>query len=160
MEWERHFQLNGEPQTVRVRANRLLVDLLREDLGLTGTKVACGGGECGACTVLIDGKAANSCLVLAVEVDGCEIETIEGLARAGQLNLLQKAFVECGAVQCGFCTPGMIMSAEALVRENPDVSDEDIKNALAGNLCRCTGYVKIIEAVRKGAEDAKHSRHP
>lgn len=151
MEREIRFKLNGEPRTVKVPTNRLLVDLLREDLGLTGTKMSCGLGECGACTVLVDGKAVNSCLVLAVEVDGCEVETIEGLARGGQLTPLQKAFVEHGAVQCGFCTPGMIMSAEGLLREVPEPSVDDIKLAIAGNLCRCTGYVKIVEAIRSCA---------
>jgi len=141
------FTLNGESITVKVSPNRLLLDLLREDLGKMGTKFACGYGECGACAVILDGKAVNSCLMLAVEVDGCEVVTVEGLSKNGELSDLQQSFVEHGAVQCGFCTPGMLMSAEALLMDIPNPTKEDIKLAIAGNLCRCTGYVKIVEAI-------------
>ena len=147
MERQIKFTLNGESITVKVSPNRLLLDLLREDLGKMGTKFACGYGECGACTVILDGKAVNSCLMLAVEVDGCEVVTVEGLSKNGELSDLQQSFVEHGAVQCGFCTPGMLMSAEALLMDIPNPTKEDIKLAIAGNLCRCTGYVKIVEAI-------------
>jgi aerobic-type carbon monoxide dehydrogenase small subunit (CoxS/CutS family) len=152
VEREIRFTINGDTRVIRVPANRLLVDLVREDLGLTGTKMSCGLGECGSCTVLLDGRAVNSCLVLAVEVDGCEIETIEGLSRGKCLHPLQEAFVEHGAVQCGFCTPGMIMSAEALRREVSRPTEKEIKDSIAGNICRCTGYVKIVDAIRSGVE--------
>jgi carbon-monoxide dehydrogenase small subunit len=125
-----------------------LLDFIRDRLHLTGTKEGCGIGECGACTVLLDGKPVTACLVLAVEADGASIETIEGEAADGELSLLQKAFVETGAVQCGFCTPGMIMSARGLLRRNPNPTDDEIVEAMAGNLCRCTGYAAILEAVR------------
>lgn len=140
--------VNGKPVDLYVPPNRRLVDLLREDLDLTGTKEGCGEGECGACTVLVDGRPVNSCLVLAPEVDGCEIITIEGLAQNGQLHPLQEAFLEAGAVQCGFCTPGMILAAKALLDVNPNPDEEAIKTAISGNLCRCTGYAKIVAAVR------------
>lgn len=118
-------------------------------LNLTGTKEACGQGECGACTVLLDNEAVNSCLVLAEQVDGKSVTTIEGLAKDGVLDPLQQAFVDCGAIQCGFCTPGMIMSAKGLLLKNPNPTEEEIKEAVEGNICRCTGYVKIIEAVKQ-----------
>ncbi|MEA3355957.1 MAG: (2Fe-2S)-binding protein [Candidatus Bipolaricaulota bacterium] len=144
--------INGEPIQREVRVEDRLLDLLRNDLHLTGTKEGCGEGECGACTVLIDGKAVNSCLVLAPQVDGKEVLTIEGLAAGDALHPIQRAFVEKGAVQCGFCTPGFIMSTYALLRQNPSPSDEEIKSALEGNLCRCTGYTKILEAVHYAAK--------
>ena len=144
-----HFILNGKEAALTTPANRRLLDILREDFGLTGTKEGCGIGECGACTVLLDRQAVNSCLVLAGQADGSNIMTIEGLAKNGTLHPLQKNFLKYGAVQCGFCTPGMLMSAYALLDENPHPSEEDIKEAIAGNLCRCTGYKQIIEAIRE-----------
>jgi len=155
MEKSIKLKINGEPYELRVPVERLLVDLLREDLGLTGTKVSCGEGDCGACTVLVNGKPVTSCITLAVRVDGCEITTIEGLVEDGKLHPLQDAFVEQGAAQCGFCTPGMILSAKALLDKNPRPSDDEIKHALAGNLCRCTGYASIIRAVHSAAQGGK-----
>ena len=140
--------VNGEIYQLEVDHRRTLLEVLRENLGLTGTKQGCDTGECGSCTVIVDGRALLSCLTLAVSCQGKKITTIEGLSRAGELHPLQKAFMEKGAVQCGFCTPGMILSLKALLDENPRPSEEQIKEALAGNLCRCTGYVKILEAVR------------
>ena len=140
--------VNGRQHECEVDAQTRLLDLLREDLALTGTKEGCGEGECGACTVLIDGRAVNSCLVLAVQADGKTVLTIEGLADGEALHPIQQAFVETGGVQCGFCTPGFIMSTYALLQENPSPSDNEILTALEGNLCRCTGYTKIVEAVR------------
>ena len=131
-----------------------LLDLLRNVFRLTGTKEGCGEGECGACTVIVNGKTVNSCLVLAGQAEGAEIITIEGLSVDGKPGKLQQAFIEAGAVQCGFCTPGMILSAKALLDENPKPSDEDIKVALSGNLCRCTGYAKIVDAVRAAASQS------
>jgi len=146
------FTVNGRKVNREVTADSRLLDLLRDDLHLTGTKEGCGEGECGACTVLIDGKAVNSCLVLAPQADGKDILTVEGLAKGDELHPIQRAFVEKGAVQCGFCTPGFIMSTYALLKENPNPSNEEILTALEGNLCRCTGYTKIIEAVHYAAE--------
>jgi len=140
--------VNGEIYQLEVDHRRTLLEVLRENLGLTGTKQGCDTGECGSCTVIVDGRALLSCLTLAVSCQGKKITTIEGLSRAGELHPLQKAFMEKGAVQCGFCTPGMILSLKALLDENPRPSEEQIKEALAGNLCRCTGYIKILEAVR------------
>jgi len=128
-----------------------LLDFLREELSLKGTKKGCDSGQCGVCTILMDGKTIDACLVLAIQADGKEILTIEGLSPGGRLHPLQEAFVEEGAVQCGFCTPGMILSAKALLDEKKDPSEEEIREALSGNLCRCTGYVKIIKAVQKAA---------
>ena len=139
--------INGIKHNLCVSSNLTLLDLLRQKMGLTGTKKGCDMGDCGSCTVIVNGKAINSCLCLAVEVDGCEVETIEGLEREEQLHPLQKAFVEHGAVQCGFCTPGMIMASKALIEKIPNAGEELIKEAIAGNICRCTGYQKIIEAV-------------
>ena len=146
------FTVNGRKVEREVTADSRLLDLLRDDLHLTGTKEGCGEGECGACTVLIDGKAVNSCLVLAPQADGKDILTVEGLAKGDELHPIQRAFVEKGAVQCGFCTPGFIMSTYALLEENPNPSNEEILTALEGNLCRCTGYTKIIEAVHYAVE--------
>jgi len=143
--------VNGQREAACVPAGMTLLELLRERLYLTGTKEGCGIGECGACTVLLDGAAVTACLVLAVEADGCDVRTIEGEASDGRLSGLQRAFIETGAIQCGFCTPGMIMSARALLRRNPDPSDEEIIEAIAGNLCRCTGYEAIVAAVRLAA---------
>ncbi len=142
------FYLNGKEITLTTNPNRRLIDLLREDLNLTGTKEGCAIGECGACTVIINGKTANSCLVLAAQINGCRIITIEGVASNGRLHPLQEKFLKHGAVQCGFCTPGMVLSAYALLQEIPNPSDDEIKEAIAGNLCRCTGYKQIIEAVK------------
>jgi carbon-monoxide dehydrogenase small subunit len=146
------FELNGDPVTVAVRPHQRLLDVLRGPLGLTGTKEGCGEGECGACTVLVDGQAVNSCLVPAPEAAGTRVVTIEGLAgpRRG-LSTLQQAFVDAGAIQCGFCTSGMILSARALLDARPDPTDDEIREALLGNLCRCTGYVQILQAVRLAA---------
>ena len=141
------LKVNGEPREVYVEPGWTLLRVLREDLGLTGAKNGCGNGECGACTVIMDGKAVPSCLVLAVSAEGKEIETIEGLQKGGERHALQRAFIEHGAVQCGFCTPGMIMSAKALLDENPEPAEDAVREALQGNLCRCTGYKKIVEAV-------------
>jgi carbon-monoxide dehydrogenase small subunit len=139
--------LNGESVTVEVEPFELLVDVLRDRLGLTGTKIGCNEGECGACTVIMDGQAVLSCLLPAMKAHGREVVTIEGLSHDGELHPLQRAFVEKGAVQCGYCTPGMIMSAKALLDENPQPSADEIEEAIAGNLCRCTGYLQIVEAV-------------
>jgi carbon-monoxide dehydrogenase small subunit len=142
------FVLNGAHVELDISGSRRLLDVLREDLGLTGTKEGCGEGECGACSVLIDGQVVNSCLVAAGQVDGCRVVTVEGLASPdGELSPLQRAFVQRGAAQCGICTPGMLLAAHALLRDNPSPSADDVRVALAGNLCRCTGYTKIIDAV-------------
>ncbi len=146
------FQLNGQTTEIEISPDDLLADVLRDKLGLLGVKKGCGAGECGACTVIIDGKAVNSCLVAAASVTGCAVETIEGLSIGGELHPLQKTFISEGAVQCGFCTPGMIMSAKALLDKEPQPDKEQIKKALAGNICRCTGYVKIEQAIEKAAE--------
>ena len=146
--------VNGFEYDVLVKPHWTLLHVLREEIGLTGTKEGCGKGECGACTVIMDGEAVLSCLVLAVQARGKPILTIEGLAREGKLDPIQDAFVKYGAIQCGFCTPGMIMTSKAFFSKNPHPTEEEIKKALSGNLCRCTGYVKIIEAV-KNAEVAE-----
>ncbi|MGE5485906.1 MAG: (2Fe-2S)-binding protein [Ignavibacteriales bacterium] len=145
------FVLNGQRVTARVETNELLIDLIRDRFGLTGAKKGCLSGECGACTVILDGAPVNSCIIPAVRVDGRTIITIEGLAEDGVLSSLQSAFVKHGAFQCGFCAPGAIMSAKALLDRNPKPSEREIRQALAGNLCRCTGYVKIVEAVKDAA---------
>ncbi|MBW1971423.1 MAG: (2Fe-2S)-binding protein [Deltaproteobacteria bacterium] len=146
--------VNGERYDLEIKPNRTLLDLLREDLGLTGTKKGCGLGECGSCTVLLDGEPVKSCLILALQANGKEVLTIEGLGK-GKPDPLQIAFVEKGAVQCGFCTPGMIMTAKALLNKNPQPNDLEIKEAIAGNLCRCTGYNKIVEAIKSCAASTK-----
>ena len=145
------LNVNGEVYEVAIDTHRTLLEVLRENIGLTGTKEACDLGECGSCTVLMDGKPVHSCLVLAIEAQGKEILTIEGLAKEGKLHPLQQAFVDHGAIQCGFCTPGMIMSAKALLDRNPKPDEDEIKKAISGNLCRCTGYVKIIDAIKAAA---------
>lgn len=147
-----HFALNGKSVSIQTEANRRLIDILREDFKLTGTKEGCGIGECGACTVLLNQKAVNSCLILAGQIDGAEVLTVEGLAKNGSLHPLQENFIKYGAVQCGFCTPGMLMSAYALLLENPKPSEDEIKEVIAGNLCRCTGYKQIILAIDKSVE--------
>lgn len=146
------MKLNDEPVEALIQENWTLLDFLRNNLGLTGTKKGCEEGECGACTVLLDDKPVNSCLTLAVEADGREIRTIEGVARSGELHPIQRAFIEKWGLQCGFCTPGMIMSATALLKENPNPTEIEIREAIAGNLCRCTGYTKIVEAISTAAE--------
>ncbi len=141
------LHINGDSYDVLVSPNNTLLEVLREKLGLMGTKRGCDLGACGACTVLIDGEAALSCLMLALDAVGKEVTTIEGLSETGELHPLQKAFVDQGALQCGFCTPGMIMTAQAILQEDPDPTEEIIKKKMAGNLCRCTGYKKVVEAV-------------
>jgi len=147
--------VNGSAEFLTVPSSMTLLQMLREELALTGTKNGCEAGECGACTVLVDGEPVNSCMMLAVEVDGREVTTVEGLARlygdGKQLSPLQEAFVEHNAVQCGFCTPGMLISAHALLERSPDPTEEEIREALVGNLCRCTGYLRIIQAVQTAA---------
>jgi len=145
--------VNGDRYEVEVEANRTLLQLLREDLDLTGTKLACERGDCGLCTVLIDGVPTKSCLVLAVEVDGRDVTTIEGLAEEGQLSPVQRAFIKHGAVQCGFCTPAFILAAEALLKRNPNPTEEELKEAVGGILCRCTGYRQIIDAILDAARE-------
>jgi carbon-monoxide dehydrogenase small subunit len=143
--------VNGEVEHVVVPSNMTLMRMLRESLGLTGTKNGCSAGECGACTVLLNGEPVNSCMVLAAECEGAEIVTVEGLAGDQQLDPLQDAIIEAGGVQCGFCTPGILISSRALLNRNPNPSEDEIREALVGNLCRCTGYVRIIESVRAAA---------
>jgi len=139
--------VNGRPHSLNVRSDHTLLQVLREELGLTGTKECCSLGECGACTVIVDNRAVNSCLMLAAEADGCHITTIEGLAENGRLSILQEAFLEKGAIQCGFCIPGMVMAAYDLLNHNPRPTAEQVREGLAGNLCRCGGYGRIVEAV-------------
>lgn len=143
--------INDQPVTATVPSHFTVLRMLRETLALTGTKNGCAAGECGACTVLINGEPVNSCMVLAVEVDGAELRTVESMAHDSQLDPLQEALIETSGVQCGFCTPGMLVSARALLDRNPDPSETEIREALLGNLCRCTGYLRIIDAVRKAA---------
>ncbi len=147
------FSVNGKDYELSVPPWRTLLEVIREELGLTGTKEGCGLGECGACTVIMDGKTVNSCLVLAAEADGKQITTIEGLAKGDELHPLQQAFIDHGGFQCGFCTPGMIMSAKALLDANPKPTEDEIKKGISGNFCRCTGYTKIIESIKAAAED-------
>ena len=146
------LKVNGQEREIIVEPRRTLLDALRYDLGLTGTKEGCSNGNCGSCTVLLDGKPVNSCLVLAVEVEGREITTIEGLSRGEKLHPIQQAFIDEGAVQCGFCTPGVILSAKAILDSNPHPTAIEIRQAIAGNLCRCTGYDKIVRAILRASE--------
>lgn len=145
--------VNGDPHTVVIKGNTLLVNVLRDELDLTGTKKGCETGDCGSCTVLLDGKPVDACLVLAAEADGCEITTIEGVAQHGELDPLQKSFVDNAAVQCGYCSPGMLLSAKALLTRNPHPTEHEVRKAIGGNLCRCTGYVNIVKAVLAVAEE-------
>ena len=151
-EVEVNLTVNGTPQTLRVLPMARLLDVLREDLRLTGTKEGCGEGECGACSVLIDGELVNSCLVPVLQVEGAEIKTIEGVASGAELHAVQEAFIECGGAQCGICTPGMVLAAVSLLAHTPQPTEADIRNGLAGNLCRCTGYMKIFDAVVRACQ--------
>jgi len=146
------FNINGEIYEDEIDVRRTLLEALRENFGLTGTKKGCNEGECGACTVLLDGKPVTSCLVLAIEAQGKRIETVEGVAKNGDLHPLQRAFIEYGAFQCGFCTPGTLMAAKGLLIENPKPSEEEVRRSIAGNLCRCSGYNKYVEAILDAAE--------
>jgi carbon-monoxide dehydrogenase small subunit len=143
--------INGETHILEVEHRRTLLEVIRDDLRLTGTKKMCGQGECGSCTVLMDGLAVNACLVLALDADGKQIETIEGLAQGGGLHPIQEAFIEKGAIQCGFCTPGMILTTKALLVKNKKPTEVEIKTAIAGNFCRCTGYARIVDAIQSAA---------
>jgi carbon-monoxide dehydrogenase small subunit len=149
MKKEITLKVNGEERVVTVEPRQTLLDTLRNDLGLTGTKEGCGNGNCGTCTVLLNGKAVSSCLVLAIEAEGQEIMTIEGLAQPGKIHPLQQAFIEEGAIQCGFCSPGMILTAKAFLDATPHPTEAQARQAIAGNLCRCTGYDKIVRAIMK-----------
>lgn len=148
------FTVNGTRQSLRVLPMARLLDVLREDLKLTGTKEGCGEGECGACSVFVDGELVNSCLVPVLQVEGAQIQTIEGVASGAELHAVQEAFIECGGAQCGICTPGMVLAAVSLLKETPQPTDADIRNGLAGNLCRCTGYMKIFDAVVRACQSA------
>ena len=152
MKQEMQFKVNGEEYSVQVDTRRTLLEVLRETLGLTGTKEMCNKGDCGGCTVIMDGKPVLSCLILAIEAQGRDIMTIEGLAKGYELHPIQKAFVDSGAVQCGYCTPGFIMSAKALLDKTPNPTEDEVKEGIANNICRCTGYVQIVEAIQKAAK--------
>ena len=152
MKYKINLMVNGQKYEAYIKANTTLVDLLRNELGLTGTNKGCGTGDCGACTIIMNGDAVNSCLILALDADGSEITTIEGLADGDKLDPLQQAFIDEGATQCGFCTPGMIMTAKDYLIKNPNPTEADFKAAISGNLCRCTGYTKIIKAIEKVAK--------
>lgn len=158
MEKQITLNVNGKPYTMTVQPGEILLNVLRDRLHLTGTKYGCGIGECGACTVLLNGRTVLSCQMLAVQADGGEIVTIEGLEQNGTLDPIQEAFLEEGAVQCGFCTPGMVLTAKELLARNQNPSSEEIKEAIRGNLCRCTGYTNIVKAVHKGAEMLKSAK--
>jgi aerobic carbon-monoxide dehydrogenase small subunit len=151
------FTVNGGPVEVEVTGMRRLLDVLREDLGLTGTKEGCGEGECGACSVLIDGEVVDACLVPVSQAAGTSVQTVEGLAPAGELGTLQQAFLETGGAQCGICTPGMLMAGAAFLESGASPTEENIREAIAGNLCRCTGYTKIIDAIALAAERRTHA---
>jgi aerobic carbon-monoxide dehydrogenase small subunit len=150
-----HLKVNGEPYEVAIHPHRTLAEVLREELDLIGTKEACNQGDCGSCTVIIDGKTVTSCLTLAVEAEGKDIRTIEGEAKKGKLSPVQQSFVDHGAIQCGFCTPGMVMSATALLEQNPNPTEDEVRMGIAGNICRCTGYTKIVEAILAVSEGGK-----
>ncbi len=152
------FYLNGEEKSIDVSPDRRVVDILREDLGLTGTKESCGSGDCGACTILVDGESRLSCLMLAVQLQGRSITTIEGLEQEDSMHPVQRAFAEHGAVQCGFCIPGMILATVDLLKRNPAPGREEIRSGLAGNLCRCTGYQKIVDAVERASETQRSGK--
>lgn len=152
-----NFTLNHEPVTYLVDDNTALVDFIRDQVGLTGTKKGCEEGECGACTVLLDGQPVNSCCTLAVEVDGHDLVTVEGIAENGELSPIQKKFIEKWAFQCGYCTPGMVMSAKALLDMNPNPTELEVREAIEGNLCRCTGYVKYVEAILEVAKEMQEA---
>jgi carbon-monoxide dehydrogenase small subunit len=145
--------VNGEPRTLKAHPMERLLDVLREHLHLTGTKEGCGEGECGACSVVIDGRIVNSCLVPVAQVEGATIKTIEGVATGDQLHAVQQAFIDCGGAQCGICTPGMVMAAVDLLERNPNPTEAEVRNGLAGNLCRCTGYIKIFESVLRACQE-------
>mgnify|MGYP001090451912 FL=1 len=147
------LRINGQEEQLKVHSNLTLLHMLRENFGLTGTKNGCEAGECGACTVLVNGEAVNSCMILAVECDGAEVMTVEGLTESGALAGLQQAFIEHNAIQCGFCTPGMLITAYAYLKHNPHPTETEIREALVGNLCRCTGYERIIQAVLDTAQE-------
>jgi carbon-monoxide dehydrogenase small subunit len=151
-----HITINGGLEEVIVPSNMTLMRMLRESLSLTGTKNGCSAGECGACTVLLNGEPVNSCMVLAVECNGAEVVTVEGLSQEKQLAPVQEALIQAGGVQCGFCTPGILISAHALLERNPNPNENEIREALVGNLCRCTGYVRIVEGVKKAAKRSSH----
>ena len=153
------FTVNGEQETINVPVHKTLLQTLREEMALTGTKNGCAAGECGACTVLLNGEPVNSCLVLAMECDGAEIVTIEGLAGDRQLDPLQQALIDAGGVQCGFCIPGVLISARALLDRSPQPEEKEIRDALVGNLCRCTGYVRIVEGVKEAARQEHADRY-
>ncbi len=152
------FSLNGATVKIEVEAWESALSVLRDHLGLKGTKEGCGIGECGACTILVDGKPVDSCLMFAPQLDGRRVQTVEGLSTDQRLHSLQETFLSCGSVQCGYCTPGMLMAAKALLDENPRPTREDVAQALSGNLCRCTGYVQILEAVEAAAADSSNQR--
>ncbi|MCK4665233.1 (2Fe-2S)-binding protein [Candidatus Dependentiae bacterium] len=158
MEHTIKLKVNGISYDIRVQSKRSLLSVLRDDLGYIGVKEGCGAGECGACTIIMDGKAINSCMVLAVEADGSDILTIEGLSDGDNLHPIQKQFIEKGAIQCGFCTPGMILTTYEFLKRNPDPTEDEIKVAISGNLCRCTGYVQIIEAITAAAKEMKSNK--
>ena len=158
MEKQITLTVNGKYHELSVKPWRTILEVIREDLGLTGPKEGCGMGECGACTVIVDGKTVNACLMLAAEANGKEISTIEGLASDGKLHPIQEAFMEGGALQCGFCTPGMIISAKALLDENSQPSEDEIRRNIAGNLCRCTGYAHIVKAIKAASVKMKGGR--
>ena len=153
-----HLTLNGESRAFTVEPQETLLHVLRERAHLTGAKKGCDLGECGACTVIMDGRAVNSCCVFAIEADGSTVETIEGIGTADEPHPLQQAFIDAGAIQCGYCTPGMIMSAEALLRKNPDPTEDEIRLALSGNICRCSGYVQIVRAVKRAAKERREAQ--
>jgi aerobic carbon-monoxide dehydrogenase small subunit len=153
-----HLNINNEDYDVIARPSESLLDLLRNRLQLTGTKKGCNEGDCGACTVILSGRAVNACLVLAMEAEGQKILTVEGLAQGPEMHPLQESFIKHGGFQCGFCTPGMLLSAKALLDENPNPTDEEIRHGISGNLCRCTGYAKIVESIREAARSMKESQ--